>query len=618
MDSAPTNLFLDKLTNLFTKHEPLSLSEENTNVINFHSLTEKGGVNGQQTCIQRQDGFDDQGDDFVKCLHANADEDNRSVHQNDKETDSSSKEDLLDFALNANHGNKASAAGQTDQDVTDGQADTLPKSLSPVSASAKSLDKQLEDTAICTEYNELVLKGGEFISKMSKDRLFEDVLTDKTGVKKTENVELFGVRHNEKEEGHKDKTSIFNSNGKETMDILSENAEEGSLKDLTDPQSMNVPSNRNNLSESFTNNSISMESLQESADESKKDSDGNLQNIADVPEENKAEQALKQTYSESNTQSTLTPHEDHSLTDKKAFSSNSPVGARSVVITLTRVEACSAGSCVDTIQPRDETQASCNVSDIQIQTPTSTQKNQTGGEISEDFECIATEEDSSTSPDLENKANSEQELEPSEPLKIEIHTEEINLYSINNEETIEKTTETAKVVKEKPLQLSTLFNGLLSPKKEVLEEKEGPEQPQSPSKRGLFTDQSNKKEVKGDFLEQLTQFLSKGEGKRKQESVSSPPMSPVSQEPVENPETTLEEPVIPQSEETNKSSNAETALGALKAFFTVKSAKKDSSNRKDLDIVKRKINRDKEVLRAFFDRNSSKSPENKVTTDCKV
>ncbi|XP_073789454.1 formin-1 isoform X1 [Danio rerio] len=606
MESPPTNSFLDKLTNLFTKHEPQSLSEENTNIINFHSLTGKGDVHGQQTCIQRQDGFDDQGDDFVKTLHANADV-NRSEHQNDEKTDSSSREDLLDFALDDNHGNKTLAAGQADQDVTDGQADTLPKSLSPVSASAKSLDKQLENTAICTEDNELVLKRGEFISKMSNYRLIEDVL-NKKDVEESENV---GLTHNEKEEGHKDETSIFNSSDKETMDILRENAEEGPLKDLTD---INVPSNRNVLSESFAKISISMESLQESADESKISSDGNLRNIADNPEEIKDEQALIQTSSESNIQSTLTPSEDHSLTDKRAFFSNSPVSTRSVVITLTRFEACSAGSCADTIQPRDETQASCNVSDIHVQTSTSNQKNQTGGEIS-DFERIGTEEESSTSHDSENKANSEQELEPSEPLETEMHTEgEINK---DNEETIEKTTETAKVVKEKPLQLSTLFNGLLSPKKEVLEEKEEPGQPQSPSKRGLFTDQSNKKEVKADFLEQLTQFLSKGEGKRKQESISSPPISPVSQEPVENLETTVEELVIPQSEETNKSSNAETALGALKAFFTVKSAKKDSSNRKELDIVKKKINRDKEVLRAFFDRNSSKSPEIKDTTDCK-
>ncbi|XP_016149717.1 formin-like [Sinocyclocheilus grahami] len=185
----------------------------------------------------------------------------------------------------------------------------------------------------------------------------------------------------------------------------------------------------------------------------------------------------------------------------------------------------------------------------------------------------------------------------------------------------EKTTtgQTPKSVKENPLQLSSLFTGQLSPKKEALEEKDTPEQPQSPAKRGLFTDQSNKKEVKGDFLEQLTQFLSKGEGKRKQESMTSPPLSPISQDPAEKPETTIEEPANTQSEETNKSTNAEMALGALKSFFTVKSAKKDTSNRMDLDTVKRKINRDKDVLKAFFDRrSSSKSPDNKETTDSKA
>ncbi|XP_051500904.1 formin [Myxocyprinus asiaticus] len=177
-------------------------------------------------------------------------------------------------------------------------------------------------------------------------------------------------------------------------------------------------------------------------------------------------------------------------------------------------------------------------------------------------------------------------------------------------------------VKEKPLQLSVLFSGLRSPKKEAHEKKETPDQPQSPdqarpAKRGLFTDQSNKKEARGDFLEQLTQFLSldssKGEGKRKQESMSSHPLSPISQNPAEETETcpTVEEPVVTQSEETKKSTNTESPLDAFKAFFTIKTAKKDTSNCMDLDAAKRKINRDKDVLRAFFDRNSSKSPENK-------
>ncbi|XP_051951989.1 formin [Xyrauchen texanus] len=184
-------------------------------------------------------------------------------------------------------------------------------------------------------------------------------------------------------------------------------------------------------------------------------------------------------------------------------------------------------------------------------------------------------------------------------------------------------------VKEKPLQLSVLFSGLLSPKKEAHEKKETLDQPQSPdqtrpAKQGLFTDQSNKKEARADFLEQLTQFLSldssKGEGKRKQESMSSHPLSPISQNPAEETETcpTVEEPVISQAEETKKMTNTESPLDAFKAFFTIKAAKKDTSNCLDSDAAKRKINRDKDVLRAFFDRNSSKSPENKGTCDFKT
>ncbi len=64
--------------------------------LSFHSLTEKGDVNVQQKCVQRQDGVDNQGDDFdvaFQTSHINAEEDrtkdhvNRSEHQNVNETD---------------------------------------------------------------------------------------------------------------------------------------------------------------------------------------------------------------------------------------------------------------------------------------------------------------------------------------------------------------------------------------------------------------------------------------------------------------------------------------------------------------------------------------------------
>lgn len=640
MESKPINKFFDKLTNFFNhheKHELQTLTEESPDLTSFCSLTKEKEVNGQQKVVQRQDGFDDQGEDFaliVTILHTNAEEDrtkdhvNRSEQQNVNEIDFSSEKEEVDLDLNFMHQrdnySKTSVVRQTVQDVTDGQADTPSKSLSEVSASgsANRLDKQLEDPVIGTVDNkEPVFREGHGLN--------QDISAKETVVMESDN------------------------SSNEELFAEEEPLKERVLKD-------NLSRNDFLIKESSTNNNndISVQSHREvSAPESKIESGGNLQNTADVPEVTKSgvnEQTLTNHKASANmdVQTTLAHCEVHNLTDKKVLSSNSPVNTRPVVITLTRVEALSAGPCVDTeeIQLRDETagsQAICNEGSassdsifVDVHPATTSQENQmrhfeAGGAILTCSDLCDTEEHSSSSSELDSKTNSETEPVPSViQVETKMHTEgEMNKESVEEiiqEDTMldtdssstEKTTKDQTVlsptaVKEKPLQLSSLFTGLRSPKKEALEENETTEQPQSPTKRGLFTNQS-KKEVKGDLLEQLTQFLSKGEGKRKQESMSSPPLSPIGQDPAEKPETTVEEPVIPQAEETNKSTNAETALGALKAFFTVKSAKKDTSNRMDLDIVKKKINRDKEVLRAFFDRNSSKSPDNKETTDSKV
>ncbi|XP_067240050.1 formin isoform X2 [Chanodichthys erythropterus] len=649
MESKPINTFFDKLTNLFThheKHELRTLTEESPDVTSFCSLTEEG-LNGQQKGVQRQDDFDDQGEDFaiiVKILHTNAEEDrtkdqiNRSEHQNVNEIDFSSEKEEVDLDLNVmhqrDHYNKTSVVRQTDQDVTDGQADTPSKSLSDVSAcdSANRLDKQLEDPAVGTVDNtEPVFREGsldsdqEFVSKSNNK---ETVVME---LDISSNEELFV-----EEQPLKDKVC---------QDVPTDTQSRNNLTEFLITDSLNSSTNNNN--------DISMQSHQEvSASESKIESDGNLQNTADVPEVAKAgvnEQILTNYRASTNMdiQATLAHCEVHSLADKKVLSSNSPLKAKTVVITITRVEALSAGSCDDTekIHLRDETagsQAIFNGSStssdsniVEIHPPTSSQENQirhfeTGGVIIECSDICDTEEQSSSLSELDNKTNSEPEPVPSViQVETKLHTE--GEMKRNEDEIIqdtvldtdssstEKNTDDQTIlypttVKEKPLQLASLFTGLLSPKKEALEEKETTEHP---AKR-LFSDQSNKKEVKGDFLEQLTQFLSKGEGKRKQESMSSPPLSPIGQEPAEKPETNVEEPGISHSEETNKSANAETALGALKAFFTVKTAKKETSNRMDLDTVKKKINRDKDVLRAFFDRTSSKSPDNKETTDSKT
>ncbi|XP_059369603.1 formin [Carassius carassius] len=663
MESKPSNSFLDKLTNFFTqyeKHELQALTEESPNVTSFHYLSEKGDV-----IDQRQDGFDVQGDDFdiiVQTLQTNAEEDRtrdhikKSEHQNVNET-----HDVNETQC------------QTEQDVTDGQADTTSKSLSEVSASdsANRLDKQLENPALVTVDNkEPDLREGslfsdeKFVSKsndkdMSKNKLKQDMSENETVVVESgdvSNEELFGVVQNKRGEGHIEETSSRSS--KEKLKMFRENTEKEPLKDkvcqyvLMDNKSTNIPSDRNNLTESLNsstnnNNDFSVQSQQDiSAAESKTERYGNHQHSADVPEVTKTganEQTLvydDQTSTNMDIQTTLTHCEVHSLTDKEVLSSDSPKNTRTVVITFTRVKDLSAGSCVDTekIQLRDETavQATFSRSSAEsdsnfgeVHPPTVSQKDQrnhseTGGEISEGSGLCDTGVHSSS--ELDNSEPEPVTIQLEEQV-IKLHTEE-EINKENKEEIIEEETmldtdssstekittdQTSKAVKEKPLHLSSLFTGLLSPKKEALEEKDTPEQPQSPAKRGLFTDQSNKKEVKGDFLEQLTQFLSKGEGKRKQESMTSPPLSPISQDPAEKQETTVEEPAILRSEETGESTNAETALDALKAFFKVKSAKKDTPNRMDLETVKRKINRDKDVLKAFFDRTSSKSPDNKET-----
>jgi len=632
MESKPINTFSDKLTNLFNhheKHELQTLTEESDSpdLTSFCLLTKERGVNGQQKV-----GFDDQGEDFaiiVKVLPTNAEEDrtkdhvNRPEYQNVNEIDFSSEKEEVDLDLKVVHQrdnySKTSIVRQTVQDVTDGQADTPSKSLSKVSASgsANRLDKQLEDPVIGTVDN--------------KDPVFRE------GHRLNQDIPA-----NEK---------VFMESDNSSNEKLFAKEEPLKVRVHTDIQSRNDFLIKESLNSS-ANNGISVQSHREvSAPESKIESGGNPQNTADVPDEvtksGVNEQTLTNRKASANmdVQNTLAHCEVHDLT-KKVLSSNSPVNTRTVVITLTRVEALSAEPCVDTeeIQLRDETagsQAICNESSassdsifVHVHPPTTSQENQirhseAGGVILTGSDLCDTEEHSSSSSELVNKTNSETEPVLSViQVETKMHAEgDINKESVKEDTMLdtdssstEKTTKDQSIlsptaVKEKPLQLSSLFTGLLSPKKEALEENETTEQPQSPTKRGLFTDQS-KKEVKGDFLEQLTQFLSKGEGKRKQESKSSPPLSPIGQDPAEKPETTVEEPVIPQSEETNKSTNAETALGALKAFFTVKSAKKDTSNRMDRDTVKKKINRDKDVLRAFFDRNSSKSPDNKETKVC--
>ncbi|KAL6486431.1 hypothetical protein MHYP_G00058230 [Metynnis hypsauchen] len=184
-------------------------------------------------------------------------------------------------------------------------------------------------------------------------------------------------------------------------------------------------------------------------------------------------------------------------------------------------------------------------------------------------------------------------------------------------------------VLEKPRQIPSFFTGLKGLKKDIDEQKKEestPEQRKGPDlmkrmsvRRGLFSEQRSKKEMKGTFLEQLSQLLSfdasKLEIKREHKTATSPPMSPISQEPATEKLTIVEtekEPNVAPSEGNSKSPNAETALEAFKAFFTPKPPKKDTS---DLEAMKKTLNKD--AIRAIFDRNSSKSPDNSNLSDSK-
>lgn len=183
---------------------------------------------------------------------------------------------------------------------------------------------------------------------------------------------------------------------------------------------------------------------------------------------------------------------------------------------------------------------------------------------------------------------------------------------------------------EKPPSLPSIFNGLKGLKKEVHDQQKiasGLEQPKSPVlmkpasvKRALYSEKHHKVEVKGSILEQLSQLLNFDAGKtgaiKTQEPTASPPLSPISKAPeseMPSVEEIVEGPDVASSEESNKITNTETALNAFKAFFSPKPAKRDTS---DLDAVKRAFN--PETIRAIFDRNSSKSPDNRNISTTKV
>ncbi|XP_057209764.1 formin isoform X2 [Triplophysa rosa] len=674
MDGDPMNSFFGKSTENFPhnkKHELQTLTEDSLSLTSFQSLTEKDSSLGD--CSRWWDDFatPHSNDQIHKKTKDNLNSSNIPIYEMNTAPEKEKLDLDLTVAHQRDHYNKISGTSRANQDVTDGLADTLSKSLSEVldSYSVSSLYKQMEDLAVGSADTKKVVFGDytegsvnmrdqEFVSasndgNMCKYRISQDI-SDNNGYGLDSISSEFGTVQNDTTKSYLSQFSL----------------------------SLKPPS--------YDNNDISMQSQQEASSiMSKMNGDENIADVApdvigtfDLNQHTTLDTLDKQASKNVDVHTTSTHCEDQDLIDHKVLSPNSPVNSRTVVITLTQVEDHSEESGIGggKIQEKEsfvEVHSSTPSQKTEIQ---NTRSDMRGSEFLKDSEIFDTKPQATSISKPGNSDSAPLEPVPSaDQLEKEVMRDDVKgkrrmreegwsikmqdrtdklvqteekiedekMEKIKNKETTqektmiehadtssvlespddsspEKTTEphlgsesnqsvlSPTAVKERPLHFSFLFPSMRGTKKEGHEEKETPDQPQSP-------DQSNK-EVKGDFLEQITQFFnsSKGEGKRKKETTSSPPLSPVSQKPEERTEKrqTEEEKVISPSEETNKAPNAETALDAFKAFFTVKPVKKDTSLHIDMDAGKKKMNKDKEALRAFFDRSPIKSPDNK-RTDCK-
>lgn len=142
------------------------------------------------------------------------------------------------------------------------------------------------------------------------------------------------------------------------------------------------------------------------------------------------------------------------------------------------------------------------------------------------------------------------------------------------------------------------------------------------AKRTIYSEKQGDSKVQGGFLEQISQFLSrekKGEENEERKDVDAEEDLDETREQNE-PEESRESPEREESgkdEDTEASSpkapvsSAEAAFDAFKAFFTPKPLKKDpAAERGDLEAA-RKRRTEKDVVRAFFERASSKTSEKK-------
>ncbi|XP_032441512.1 formin [Xiphophorus hellerii] len=182
---------------------------------------------------------------------------------------------------------------------------------------------------------------------------------------------------------------------------------------------------------------------------------------------------------------------------------------------------------------------------------------------------------------------------------------------------------------EKKVALPALFSGLRVLRKGI----GGPENgtttqtKQSPpfAKNPVFTEKQSDTKTQNGFLDQVSQLLNQEKtpgDKEDEDLVTEPHQDEIRTQLDGNDECPESKRREPQAEEDTKPveatrplSSAEAAFDAFKAFFTPKPLKKDSTERIDLEAVRKKLRNDKDVLRTIFERTSKKTPDKNDACD---
>ncbi|KAK5852722.1 hypothetical protein PBY51_006568 [Eleginops maclovinus] len=177
---------------------------------------------------------------------------------------------------------------------------------------------------------------------------------------------------------------------------------------------------------------------------------------------------------------------------------------------------------------------------------------------------------------------------------------------------------------DKQIQLPALFSGLRVLRKGVV----GPEhdtvaqiKTSSSAKRDLLPDKQSDAKFQGSFLNHISQLLNRdksdeAEERTEMEAEEEENEIEKSQEDERKEVETEEEEEVSSESSKPPVSSAEAAFDAFKAFFTPKPLKRDPADKIDLDAVRKKI-RDKDVLKALFERSSNKTLEKKDSPDGK-